>query len=295
MQRKRSWFRTLVGLSTALLVVVGIAACGSDSDDGSSTAAGATAAGDCEPRHEFSTIDDGKLTAVFTAYPPYGYVENGEAVGIDGEIITAFAEAECLELVASDSDSAGIPAMIETGRADVSGGDWWRSKERQEIVAMSDPTYLDNIAVISREGIDTIDGLDGKTIGELQGNFWNEEAKELFGDRYKLYRNQAQVMSDLENGRIDVAFSTPGSAQFYLEEAGLADEFQIKSLQADDRLEATTAAPQAGIMHSLENPELTEALNALIAEMREDGRLQKIVEKYGLPADVIETGEPRYL
>lgn len=296
MQESRRWLRALLSVSLVIFVAIGVAACGSDDSDESTTAAGAsTTAGDCTPRFEFRTIEDGTITAVFTAYPPYGFVEDGKATGIDGEIITALAEAACLDLKASDVDTAGIPAMIETGRADVSGGDWWRSRDRQKVVAMSAPTYLDNIAVISRDGIDTVDGLMDVTIGELQGNYWNDDAKRIFGGNYKLYRNQSQVMQDLKNGRIDVALATPGSASYYLEQSGMTDGWQVKSLQPDDRLSATTEAPQGGIMHSLDNPELTAALDELIEQMKADGRLAAIVEKYGLPADVIETGPPRFI
>lgn len=296
MQHSRPWLRALLSLTLVVVAAMAIAACGSDSEEESTTAASSsTTSEECTPRFEFTTIEDGTLTAVFTAYPPYGYVEDGRATGIDGEIITALAEAACLELKASDVDTAGIPSMIETGRADVSGGDWWRSRDRQKVVAMSAPTYLDNIAVISRDGIDTVEGLMGVTIGELQGNYWNDDAKRIFGGNYKLYRNQSQVMQDLKNGRIDVALATPGSASYYLEQAGMTDGWQVKSLQPDDRLSATTEAPQGGIMHSLRNPELTAALDALVAEMKEDGRLAAIVEKYGLPADVIETGPPRFI
>lgn len=283
----KDWLRLLPLCLVAALAIM-VAACGSDDDGGGGSA---SASADCTPRHEFETLKSGVLTAVFTAYPPYGFVENGTAKGIDGEILAEIAKMECLELKASDADPAGIPSMIQSERADVSGGDWWRNKDRADIVAMTDPIYLDGFGVLSKEGIDTVDELMGKTIGDLQGNYWNKECKEVFGDDYKLYRQQTQVLQDLKSGRIDVAFSTPGSAVYYRDKAGLQD-YQVKILQPDDRLSGSVISPQAAIMHALEHPDLTKALNEDLAELRKSGKLEEIVTKHGLPASVLDTGPP---
>jgi polar amino acid transport system substrate-binding protein len=286
----------MLGMSFAALLLVGLGACGSsDSKDTKSSSSEAGSSSEtCQPKHKFTTITPGTLTAVFTAYPPYADVENGNATGIDGEIITAVAKMECLKLDAKVVDAAGIPATITSGRADVAGGDWWRSKEREKVIAMSDPTYLDGFSVLSKDGLDSVAALKDKNIGDLQGNVWNAEAKKVFGDNYHLYRTQDQVMQDLRNGRLDAAFSTPGSAAYYAEKANLTG-FKLKVIQPDPSIPATEKAPQSGIMHSLKNPDLTAALNADIESMKSDGTLEAIVKKHGLPASVIETGAPYFL
>jgi polar amino acid transport system substrate-binding protein len=271
-----------------------LTACGSSDDkSGAAKPAQSASASSCKPKHQFKTITSGTLKAVLTAYPPYGYVESGEPKGIDGEIIKSFATTECLKLDVSDVDTAAIPAMIKSGRADVSGGDWWRSKDRQKVVAMSDPTYLDGFGVLSKDGLDSVAQLKGKKVGDLQGNIWNSQAKKIFGSDYKLYRTQQQAMQDLKNGRIEVAFSTPGSAAYYVDKSKLTG-YQLKVLQPDPEIPASQKAPQGGIMHGLGNPELTKALNDHIAEMKADGTLKEIVERYGLPASVLETGPPYF-
>jgi polar amino acid transport system substrate-binding protein len=229
-----------------------------------------------------------------TAYPPHGYVEDGQAKGVDGELIALIAEMECLELDVKDADAAGIPDQIKTGRADVSGGDWWRSTSRVEVIDMTIPIYLDGMAVVSRDGLNTVDALEGKTIGDLQGNYWNADAKKAWGDNYKLYKSIDQVFKDLKIGRLDAAIATPGSGAYYVDQEGLTG-YRVEVLQPDPLFPASQKPPQAGLMTSLDNPELTAAFNENLQELIDNGTVAALLEKYGFPASAGETGEPYFV
>src|SRR5690554_1637026 len=94
---------------------------------------------DCQPQHEFDTVQPGVLTVATYDYPPYTLIEGPDAItGLEGDLLTEFAERQCLELDIQSSGGAGavIPS-VETGRADVGAGDWYRTEARSKVVRMS--------------------------------------------------------------------------------------------------------------------------------------------------------------
>jgi polar amino acid transport system substrate-binding protein len=281
-----------------------VAACGGSSSSSSSTAASTEESssepassepasdeekGSCTPKHKFKTVSAGELTVVMEDYMPYAMIENGELGGVDGELLQAFAEKECLKVNAVSVDAAAVIPQVQTGRADVGGADWWRTKERRGIVEMSEPTYLDSMSLVSEAGYNEIPELEGKQIGDLQGDIWNKEFKELFGSDYHLYSSFSQAMEDLENGRLEVVTASLGAIG-YFQSQGEYTKFKNEEVKPFPKVSVTVKAPQSGIPYQIDNPELGEALNEVIAEMKENGEFDAIVEKYGLPTSVLETG-----
>jgi polar amino acid transport system substrate-binding protein len=280
-------------LSLAAVVGLTMAACGS-SDDSSSTAASTQASADCTPKHKFTTIEPGKLSAVIVDYMPFGGFANNALTGVDGDTIAEIAKRECLELSGKLVDTAGAIAQVTTGRADVAGGDWWRSRERLKVADMTVPTFLDAMAVLSKDGYATFDDLKGKKVGDVQGYIWNAQAKKVLGDNYKVYQSIDQVEKDLENGRIDAAIVTVGQVG-YQQKQGKYTDYKLELMKPDPRVDATNKQPQSALVFSKSNPELGKAMSEDIAEMKSDGTLAKIVKKYGLPEKVLETGPPYLL
>ena len=149
----------------------------------------------CKPKHaDVKTITKGTLTVASIAYMPSADVVDGKLTGIDGDTVTQIAKNECLKLKVNKVAASGAIPLVQTGRADMVIGDWYRSKEREKVVDITVPIYLDSLGVLSKGGESSLEELKGKKLGDLQGNVWNADFKEIIGDGYKLYQTIDQAI-----------------------------------------------------------------------------------------------------
>jgi polar amino acid transport system substrate-binding protein len=281
-----AWKGALLG-AVAVLSVSVLSACSDDSADAVDAS--------CTPDHEFATVEEGTLTVATYDFRPHMAVEGDKLSGVEGDLLAEFAARECLTITPQVAGGAGaaIPS-VETDRADVAAGDWWRTKDREKIVSLSAPVYLDQGALVSTDGFQTIAELEGHKIGSVVGNLWNDQFADVFGDDFAVYQDPEAVFNDLAAGRIDAVIDSVGAttARF---EAKPIEGAEIIPLAADPRIPVTANPGQLNWPTSKDNPELTAALDAQIEAMREDGTIAKMLEKYGLNASAADVGEPDLL
>lgn len=163
---RRTLVRALSAGTAAGLLAISLTACG-----GSETAGPAA---DCTPAHsDLKTITPGELTVASYDYAPVTILDGENFSGMEGDLITEIAKLECLKVTVSTSGGAGavIPS-VQSGRADIGSGNWLRTKERTKIVYMSTPLWSDPQAIVSKTGL-TSDDLEGKVVGSVAGNLWN--------------------------------------------------------------------------------------------------------------------------
>ncbi|MFG2970528.1 substrate-binding periplasmic protein [Streptomyces sp. NPDC048288] len=276
----------LAGGAAALTLV--LAGCGG----GSSTS---SVSSNCTPQQKFSTVKEGTLTVSTYDFNPHTIIKGDELSGIEGDLLKEVAARECLTLTVSSAGgaNAAVPS-VQSGRADVAAGDWWRTKARAKIVTLSDPVYLDQGAIISKAGYKNLDALDGKKIGSVVGNLWNDDMTKVFGDKFVIYQDGEALFSDLANGRVDAVIDSVGATVARFKTSPIKGA-EIVAWPADPRVSASSAPGQVNWPTSKKNPELTAAINAQITAMRTDGTIAKILKKYGLDAKAAVVGTPREL
>ncbi|MEJ6488959.1 ABC transporter substrate-binding protein [Leucobacter sp. USCH14] len=276
-----------VGAAAALL----LAGC-SGSGEGSSQAVSE----DCVPAHEgVETIKPGVLTVAHYDYPPFAYMEEGEFVGIEGEIMTKIAEMECLDMELVQGDGSAMITSVQTGRADTTLGSWYRTAEREEVVRLSSPVVTSPLSVVSTSGVKTVDELtELDAVGAGQALVGVEEMQELLGNKLKLYPNNDAEFADFQSGRIDGAILGLGAAVTLLELYPV-EGATVEPLEADPRLSATVNVGQTNFPVNLDNESLGKAIDENIAQLREDGTIAELAEKYGFPAEIADPGEPNLL
>jgi polar amino acid transport system substrate-binding protein len=250
---------------------------------------------DCKPQHQFTTVTPGTLTVAAYDFQPHLKIDGDRISGVEGDLINEIAARECLTVTLQSSGGAGaaIPS-VQAGRADLAAADWWRTKARDKVVALSSPVYLDQGALVSVAGYKTIAELDGKKIASVAGNLWNEEFSRVFGDRFAVYQDPEAVFSDLADGRIDAVIDSVGATT-----ARFADKpiqgAQIVPMQPDSRIPVSAHPGQLNWPTNKGNPALTEALNANIEALRKDGTIAETLKKYGLDSSAAEVGAPDML
>ncbi|MGW9021651.1 ABC transporter substrate-binding protein [Leucobacter chromiiresistens] len=251
---------------------------------------------DCVPAHDgIETIKPGVLTVAHYDYPPFAYMEEGEFVGIEGEIIAEIAKMECLDLELVQGDGSAMITSVQTGRADTTLGSWYRTKERSEVVRLSDPVVTSPLSVVSTTGVQTVDELtELDAVGAGQALVGVEEMQDLLGGKLKLYANNDAEFADFQAGRIDGAVLGLGAAVTLLELYPV-EGATVEPLEADPRLSATVNVGQTNFPVGLDNDSLGDAINDDIAQLREDGTIAELAEKYGFPAEIADPGEPNLL
>lgn len=251
---------------------------------------------DCTPRDSgLETITEGTLTVAQYEYVPFSMSEGpSDLTGLEGDVLTQFAEAECLTLSVTKGDSSAMITSVATGRADTTLGSWYRTAERAEKVRLSAPVVVSPFSSVTTEGVSTLDELAKLKIGVGQGLIGVEKLKELLGGNLSTYQNDDAVYEDIKAGRIDGTVQGFIAGHQYLEKHGITG-YKVTVLEADDRLPATLDPGQTNFPVSKDNEALGEALDSFIAELRDSGELDKIAEKYGLDAAVMHPGEPNLL
>lgn len=249
-------------------------------------------ASDCEPEHDVTTVEDKTLTIAAVDYFPVSVTSEGEFRGSEADLMKDFAKRNCLEVKVMEVGFAGAIPGVQSGRADVAIGGFYRTAERSDVVGLSDPIWVDRLGAISKDGATTVSELVGQKVGTVDGYLWTPEAKEIFGSDLTVYPSNVEMKADLEAGRIDVGLDSYGGAVYMYEDDS---DFEVAVLEPDERIASTREPAQIGIPFTRGNASLEAALNETIKNWRDDGTLEEILKEYESPIDILDVGEPRLL
>ena len=239
-----------------------------------SSAASSEAASTSAAAGELTTVEAGKLTmATNAAFPPYEMTTDaGEFEGIDIEIAYALAQKLGLELVVDDMDFDSALSAVQTGKSDIVAAGVTVTPERQNTMSFTD-SYANGVqVVIVKEGSDikTIDDLEGKHIGTQRGTTGYIYCTDDYGeDSVVPFDDGATAVQNLLAGKVDCVVIDSAPAQEYVKaNAGLTI------------LDTEYANEDYAIGLAKDNTALQEALNKALAELKADGTIQSIIDKY---------------
>lgn len=222
---------------------------------------------------EVKTVKDGVLTMATNAtFPPYEYYEGNDIVGIDAEIAEAIAGKLGLELKIEDMEFNSITIAVTQGRADIGLAGMTVTEERLEAVDFSDSyaTGIQVVIVAEDSDIQSASDLEGKKIGVQLATTGDTYAKEDFGEEnVEAYNKGADAVMALKQGKVDaVIIDNQPALAFVSGTEGL------KILDTEYAVEDYAAAIAKG------NDALVEAINGALAELKADGTIQGIIDKY---------------
>ena len=210
------------------------------------------------------------------AFPPYEFVDDdGNIVGIDAEIAAALAEKLGMDLEIKDMEFDSLITACAGGSVDVVLAGMTVNDERKESVNFSDSYATGVQVIIVKEGSDiaTVDDLEGKTIGVQAGTTGDIYCTDDYGQDYvKQYNNGALAVAALNNGQVDcVIIDNEPAKNFVAANEGLKI------------LETEYVTEDYAIAIAKENTDLLAKINTAMAELKADGTIDKIIDKY-IPA-----------
>jgi polar amino acid transport system substrate-binding protein len=250
---------------------------------------------ECKPKHALKTVTPRTLTIVTQLFPPFDVLDGDHSLaGVEGDMLMPFAKQECLKVTTLVVDGSSAIQYILTGRGDIAAASWFRTAARAKVVGISDPLYLDQMAIYSKDGLTKVSQLEGKSVGSVQGYNWVSDLQKVLGDNLKLYPNPVALATDLAAGRVSVGVDSYGTGVFAQKKGGYAG-FQIKVSEPDQRVRATVNSAQIGFLYSKDNEVLGKALNEYIQNMHQTGTTQRIFTEHGLDPQAAIPGPSRFV
>ena len=205
-------------------------------------------------------------------FPPYEYYQGEKIVGIDAEIAQAIADKLGLELKIEDMEFDSIITAVQTGKADMGLAGMTVTDERKQSVNFSD-TYATGIQVVivtEDSDIASVDDLEGKKIGVQLSTTGDIYASDDYGEDFvEQYNKGADAVMALKQGKVDAVIIDNEPAKSFV-----AANEGLKILDTEYVTEDYAACINK------ENAELLDAVNGALAELKKDGTLQSILDKY---------------
>src|SRR3954451_21098586 len=244
-------------LALAVLVVAGCGG-GSSSNSEESTAGG----GGGKPLSVGSDIP----------YPPFEQGKPGNYTGFDIELIEAIGERVGRKPEVQDTSFETIFRDVAQGKFDAVISAATITEEREQAVDFSNPYYLSEQAVLVIEGseVESLEDLEGKTVGVQQGTTGQELAKEeLGGSEVRPYPEGPDAVTALKNGTVEGVVIDAPVAQNAVEKSG--------GIEIAEKVPTEEAY---GIAVGQGEEGLLDEINKALKEVEDDGTYKTIYEKW---------------
>ncbi len=168
-----------------------------------------------EPDADDTSLEDLKERGEFIvglddSFPPMGFLnEDNEIVGVDIDLAAEVCERMGVTLKVQPINWDAKEMELNNGNIDCIWNGMTVTEERMEAMYLSKP-YLNNRQVVIVEkgsGIETLDDLEGKTVGLQKGSsaeqaLADSRIADLVG-AVQTYDENVTAFMDLQNGRID--------------------------------------------------------------------------------------------
>ncbi|RPF19557.1 amino acid ABC transporter substrate-binding protein [Myceligenerans xiligouense] len=250
-------FATAATASIALLVLGACSSGGSDDDGG------------------LGLVTGGTLTvATEGTYRPFSYHDDsGELVGYDVEVAEAVAEKLDLEIEFAETQWDAIFAGLDAGRFDTIANQVTITPEREEQYAFSAPYTVSRGAIVVTEDnadISSFEDLTGRTTAQSLTSNWRDLAEESGADIENV-EGWAQSVALLRDGRVDATINDTLTYLDYVNENG---ESGLKIAAETDE------TSESAFVVTPEHEALAEEITGALDELRADGTLAELSEKY---------------
>ena len=211
-------------------------------------------------------------------FPPYEFLRGQEIVGIDAEICKPVAEKLGKKFSAEtvDFDSV-IPAVI-SGKADLAAAGITVTEDRKKNVDFSVPYVKTGIVVIYKKSnpFTSVDQLKGKRIGVQGGTTSETFVLEQLKQEPERTKSPAEACASLKAGRCDFVIADIDPAK------------NCVKGEADLALSDFITSEEYAIAIKKGRPELLATVNAVIAELKANGKLAEWIEQYTAESDKLK-------
>ena len=274
---KRRTFISLMSVMAAAGVLT-LAGCSSNSGSSAAASGAASSAASTGAADQLAAIQtNGKLVvALEGAWQPWSYHDESDTlVGYDVEVSRAIAQKLGVEPEYVESDWDSLFAGLDAGRFDLVCNGVEVTEERAKTYDFTVPYgYIHTALAVRKDNQDihSFEDLKGKTTANSLASTYMELA-ESYGATVQGIDTLEETIQLLTAGRIDATLNADVSFYDYLNVHPDAD-FKLVA-QTEDA--SHVAIP---VRKGDDSASLLEAINTAIEELRADGTLKALGEKY---------------
>lgn len=212
-----------------------------------------------------------------TAYAPFEFKDSDQTYkGIDVDIINKVAEIKGWDIDMSFPGFDAAVNAVQAGQADAIMAGMTKTSEREKVFTMSD-TYYDTKVVIATTKANTIskyEQLKGKKVGVKTGTAaqrFLEKNKDKYGYTLKTFDTGDLMYNSLSAGDVDAVMDDQPVIEYAIN--------QGQNLKISMKGEAVGSFA-FGVKKGSKHEHLVTEFNEALAQMKEDGSLQEIINKW---------------
>lgn len=279
--------KKLMALAVCATMVIGmLTGCGSTAETTTDEAVVST---EGEEVSEDATAEDAAtdtaasdkkwVIATDTVFKPFEYTnEDGEFVGIDVDILAAIAEDQGFEYDLQSLGWDGAVAAVQSGQADAIIAGATIKQERIDSGWIFSDGYYDatqTFVVAKDSDIKSFDDLAGKNVAVKNGTAGMDFAnslKDQYGFTITVFEDSPTMYNDVLLGNSAACVEDTPIMAASIKEGGL-------ELQIPEGMESEGAPYGFAIMNP-DNQELLDMFDAGLANIKENGKYQEILDKY---------------
>ena len=225
---------------------------------------------------------DGKKVlsmATNAEFPPYEYVEGEDVVGIDIDIAKAIADKLGMELKVDNINFDSIIPAITSGKDDVGIAGMTVTDERKknvdftdsyatgvQVVIVREDSKITDVKDLTTEGADNTIGVQLGTTGDI---YCTSDIQDKGFGKVQQFNKGADAVQALVSGKIDcVVIDNQPAKEF------------VKANKGLKILDTEYVTEDYAIAVAKDNTELKDKINGALSELKADGTIQKILDKY---------------
>ncbi len=207
-------------------------------------------------------------------YSPFSYHDpaTGQLTGYDVDVARAVGEKLGVNVEFIETPWDSIFAALEANRFDVVANQVTITPERQQKYDLSEPYSIGEGVIVTRTddtSITSLEDLKGKVSAQSTTSNWADVARSA-GARVESVEGFAQAATLLNQGRVDATINDSIAVYAYLAETG-DTSIKIAAQTGEKSEQGFAARKNSGLL-----PDLNKALD----ELRADGTLANISQKY---------------
>lgn len=205
-------------------------------------------------------------------FPPFEYLEKGEIVGFDIEMMNEIGKVLDADIKIQDMAFDGLLPALQMKKVDVVIAGMTATEERQKMVSFTQPYYTASQVIIVKEGnnsIKSFDDLKGKRVGVMLGFTGDVIVSDMEGVKIERYNAAYAGIMALKADKIDAVVLDSEPAENYVK--------QNSGLQI---AEAESAQEKYAIAVRKNDKELLEKLEKGLNEIKANGTYDKLLKKY---------------
>ena len=269
--------RTFISMMSVMAAAGVLTLAGCSNNTANSTAASGAASAGSAPADQLAIQSNGKLVvALEGAWQPWSYHDASDTlVGYDVEVSHAIAEKLGVEPEYVESDWDSLFAGLDAGRYDIVCNGVEVTDERALTYDFTTPYGYIHTALAVRKDNDEIksfEDLNGKTTANSLASTYMELA-ESYGATVQGIDTLEETIQLLTAGRIDATLNADVSFYDYLNVHPDADFKLVAQTEEASHVAIPLRKGDASAT-------LLEAINTAIDELRADGTLKELSEKY---------------